>query len=130
MPIFRILAFAACAALALGAGRPPLMPWPDAAQFSPGELEINVGFSISLAGAGASDPRVKAAVARTFSRLARQTGMPIEPRGAASPEHAALRIVVEQPDHKAPQQPADDERYSLDISESGARLSADRPLGV
>ena len=118
-----------CAALAFAAG-PALMPWPATAQFHPGQLEINVGFSISVAGAGAPDPRVKAAVARTFARLARQTGLPIQPRLATSPEHAALRVIVEQADHRPPQQAADNEGYSLVISESGSRLSADRPLGV
>ena len=127
----RAAVLAGCAAaVAFAAGPPPLMPWPVSAQFPAGAFAINAGFSISVAGAGASDPRVKAAVARTYTRLAGQTGLPIQPPLAASPEPAALRIIVEQADHHAPQRPGDDESYSLAIAESGARLSADRPLGV
>jgi hexosaminidase len=128
--VSRMLALSACAVLAVAAETPPLMPWPASAQFSDGALEITGGFSISVAGAGAADPRVKAAVARTYARLARQTGMPIQPRLVATPNVAALRVIVEQADHRPPQQPGDNERYALDIAEGGARLSADRPLGV
>src|SRR5579859_1113755 len=70
------LALLVWANLAFAAG-PPLMPWPASAEFHPGQLAIGVDFSISVAGAGAADPRVKAAVARTFIRLARQTGLPL-----------------------------------------------------
>src|SRR5581483_9675052 len=87
-------------------------------------------FSISLSGAGAADLRVKSAAERIMERLARQTGLPLLPKRPEAPEHATLRVIVEQADHKAPQQPADDESYSLSISAAGIRLSADRPLGV
>lgn len=127
---FRAWALYFGTALAVGAQTPPLLPWPASAQFPPGEVELTTGFSISLAGAGSSDARVKAAAGRTVERLARQTGMPLLPKAADSSERATLRIVVEQADHKPPQQPGDDERYSLSISEAGIRLSADRPLGV
>lgn len=127
--VFRVLA-GICASLALAAQTPPLMPWPASAQFPPGAFTIDNSFSISLSGAGATDPRVKSAAERIMERLARQTGLPLLPKHPEAPEHATLRVVVEQADHKAPQQPADDESYSLSISAAGIRLSADRPLGV
>jgi len=117
-------------ALAAAAETPALMPWPASVRFDAGEIEINVGFSVSVAGAGANDARVKAAVERVYARLARQTGLPIFPPRAGTPPPAAMRVIVEEADHRGPQQLGDDERYSLEISEAGIRLSADRPLGV
>ena len=105
------------------------MPWPESAEIRPGAVAIDTNFAISLSGAGAGDPRVKAAALRTFERLARQTGLPILPRLAAA-DHATLRIAVEQRDHRGAQQPGDDERYSLLASGEAIRLSADAPLGV
>jgi len=121
-----------CAAAALMAETPAaaLMPWPASVEVHPGTLAINAGFSVFASGGGAADARVKTAIDRLFARLARQTGLPLLPVRATSAEGAALRIVVEQGDHRGPQQLGDDERYSLEVSEAGMRLSADRPLGV
>ena len=128
--VFRALALGFGAVLGLAAQTPPLLPWPVSAQFPPGQVEINTGFSISLSGTGSKDERVKTAAARIVERLARQTGLPLLPKLADSPERAAMRIVVERADHKPPQQPGDDEGYSLGISATGIRLAADQPLGV
>lgn len=95
-----------------------------------GAVAIDSGFTISTSGVGANDPRVKDAVQRTFSRLARQTGVPILPHIARPGESATLNIVVENRDHRPPQRLGDDERYSLEVSGNGVRLSADAPLGV
>src|SRR5581483_2885004 len=53
----------------------PLMPWPSQVEMGAGSLRIGIDFSISLGGDGANDTRIKAAVIRTISRLARQTGL-------------------------------------------------------
>ena len=129
--VLRILTLSSAflVAAAFGQGSLPLMPWPVSVKTSAGAVGIDAGFSISVSGAGAGDSRVKSAVQRTFARLARQTGLPILPR-TASPESATLRVVVEQRDHRPPQQVGDNERYSLDVSEARIRLSADGPLGV
>lgn len=108
----------------------PLMPWPERVEVRPGSLAIDASFSIGLFGAGAADPRVQEAARRTLARLARQTGLPIVPREAGSASNATLRIVVEQRDHRPPQRLGDDERYSLEASNAGLRLSADTPLGA
>ena len=81
-----------------------------------------------MQGVGASDDRVRAAVVRTFSRLSRQTGVPMFPTVVKS--GGTLEIVVESRDHKGPQRLGDDERYSLEVRDGRVRLSADAPLGV
>ena len=94
-----------------------------------GNLRIGVDFSIALSGAGAGDSRVKNAVQRTITRLARQTGLPLR---AAAPlaGRVALTIAVEDHDHNGPQKLGDDESYALLISADYIRLSADGPLGA
>jgi hexosaminidase len=107
----------------------PLMPWPASLQKQPGVTAIDTTFSIAASGAGAADPRVAGAIQQIFARLARQTGLPVLPR-TAPPDRATLRIVVEQKDHRAPQRPGDDERYTLLVAQGRIRLSADHPLGI
>ncbi|MBV9158034.1 MAG: family 20 glycosylhydrolase [Acidobacteriaceae bacterium] len=109
---------------------PALMPWPASMSVQPGGVAIDSTFSISASGAGAKDPRVQDAIDRTLVRLARQTGIPVAPHAAGTNETATLRIVVEERDHRPPQRLGDDERYSLEVSGSGIRLSADAPLGA
>jgi hexosaminidase len=108
----------------------PLMPWPDSVRQQPGRVEINRNFSVSVSGVGATDARVKDAVQRVFDRLARQTGIPIRPRVVPASAGATLTVIVEQRDHRPPQRLGDDERYSLEVSNGRARISADAPLGA
>jgi hexosaminidase len=107
------------------------MPWPATLRTTPGSVDINAGFTMSLSGAGSTDPRVKAAAQRTLTRLARETGLPISAqidRPLAS--RVTMQIVVERRDHKEPQRLGDDETYSLQISGADIRLTADGPLGA
>jgi len=106
------------------------MPWPASVTTAAGSVAIDVTFSVAISGAGANDPRVKAAVERIFPRLARQTGIQTLPRIVPESNDATLRIVVEKKDHKAPQRLGDDERYSLEVSGGHIRLSSDEPLGA
>lgn len=108
----------------------PLLPWP--AEISPGTgtVAIDTNFTISVAGAGASDLRVRESVQRTFARITRQTGIPLLPHVVAPDAGATMSIVVEERDHRAPQRLGDDERYSLTVSAGHITLSADAPLGV
>ncbi len=107
----------------------PLMPWP--AQVTPhdGNLRIGVDFSIVVSGAGGGDARVKAAVQRTMSRLARQTGLPL-PAAPRQTDQAVFNAAVEKRDHNAPQKLGDDESYTLIVSADRVHLSAEGPLGV
>lgn len=108
-----------------------LMPWPSSVTAQTGAVEINTSFSVSLAGAGATDPRVSDNVQRLFDRLTRQTGIPLLPPHTFGPnESATLSIIVEQRDHRPPQRLGDDERYSLQAANGRIRISADAPLGA
>jgi hexosaminidase len=114
------------------------MPWPVSVSAAPGVCDINAGFSISLSGAGSSDPRIKAGAQRTLARLARQTGLPISipisgktaTTIAPVAERATMRVIVERRDHKEPQRLGDDESYSLQIVGDHIQLSSDGPLGA
>ncbi len=108
----------------------PLMPWPTSVTEQPGGVQIDIAFTISLSGAGATDTRVKDAVGRIFGRLARQTGIPIRPHEVKANEGPILNVIVEQRDHRSPQRLGDDERYSLEVSGGHAKVSADVPLGA
>jgi hexosaminidase len=102
------------------------MPWPASITQQNGSLRVTGSFSIAATGDGANDSRIQAAIARTYSRLTRQTGIPfIGP--AATP---SLLIIVESKDHKEPQKLGDNERYALAVSAAQARISGDTPLGA
>jgi hexosaminidase len=107
----------------------PLMPLPRSVAPGSGSLDINGDFSIAVSGAGAPDDRVRASVERTFTRIQRQTGIPLR-RVVATGQQASLRIVVDKRDHRAPQKLGDDESYSLEVANGQARLSAPMPLGA
>lgn len=106
----------------------PLMPMPASVATQAGYLPITTEFSVSVAGAGAYDSRVLTSVQRLFAQIARQTGIPLLPK--VVPNGGTLQIVVESRDHRGPQRLGDDERYSLQITAAGVRLSADAPLGA
>jgi hexosaminidase len=126
-----LLTLAACASSALlSAQTLPLMPLPASVRESPGAVEITPAFTLSVAGAGASDVRIKLAATRTLARLARQTGIPITARAPVTATNATLRIIVERRDHKAPQRLGDDESYALQSTGDHITLSADGPLGI
>ncbi len=125
------LALAFCVCAGLSAQTLPLMPWPASVRATPGSVDINAGFTVSLSGAGATDPRIKAAAQRTLARLARQTGLPISTRiDRPLANRVTLQVVVERRDHKEPQRLGDDESYSLQVSGDHVLLSADEPLGA
>jgi hexosaminidase len=102
------------------------MPWPASITRQSGVLPVTASFSITASGDGATDPRVPPAIARTYRRLTRQTGIPF----AAASATPSLLIIVESKDHKPPQKLGDNERYSLTVSAGQARISADFPLGA
>jgi hexosaminidase len=112
--------------------QPALMPWPAKLEItSPAQfLRIEPSFSAATSGPGAADPRVRPAVLRALHRLARQTGVFVPEKLADAPQQVTLLVTVENGDHAAPQQLGDNERYSLVITNSQAKLVAEAPLGV
>ena len=108
----------------------PLMPWPARITTpASGAVNIDANFILTISGAGAADPRVKAAAQRTLARLARQTGLPIRTNRPFE-GRVVLQIIVERCDHKDPQKLGDDESYALKAASGGVQLTADGPLGV
>jgi len=108
----------------------PLMPWPASITTQQGAVVIGPGFSVATSGSGARDPRVQAAVQRVFDRLSRQTGMPLLPRIVRPEDRPTLEIVVEEKDHRPPQQADEDESYSLEARDNCVRIAATKPLGA
>ncbi len=106
------------------------MPWPASLTLGSGSVAIDPNFSVSLTGAGSSDPRVQAAALRLFDRLYHQTGIRVLPRLTPAGTPATLTILVENKDHRPPQKLGDDERYSLIAADNRIRLSANSPLGA
>jgi hexosaminidase len=108
----------------------PLMPWPASITMSSGSIAIDAKFSVAVSGLGAADPRVQLAVQSLYSRLARQTGLPILPPQPGSSSNPTLVITVAAADHAAPQRLGDNEKYSLSIGDGHVTLAAEQPLGV
>ena len=107
------------------------MPWPAKLEVaSPAQfLRLEPTFTAAIAGPGAGDPRVRPAVLRALHRLSRQTGIFVA-ETVAGTDQATLLVIVQSKDHAAPQQLGDNERYSLTVTNSQAKLVAEAPLGA
>jgi hexosaminidase len=102
------------------------MPIPAKLQAGSGQWVVQQGFTISIT--GADDSRVHAASQRFVEHLSRSTGIPLHYL-SAQPEQATIAIHCERAGEKV-QKLGEDESYVLDVTESGAKLSAPTPLGV
>ena len=103
-----------------------LMPVPAKIEAGSGYWVVQPGFTISLS--GADDPRLRSAAQRFVDHLSRATGIPLTYL-SAEPERATLAIRCEHPGEKV-QKLGEDESYALNVTETGARLSAPTALGV
>ncbi|MGB6499264.1 MAG: family 20 glycosylhydrolase [Candidatus Acidiferrum sp.] len=103
-----------------------LMPVPASVQIGSGHLPIDASFSVSLT--GYKEPRLDRAVERFLHRLSQETGIPLN----AKPNAASKAALVIHTDHanKEIQELGEDESYSLEVSPTGAQLSAANPLGI
>jgi hexosaminidase len=132
---FRFLvasAFVLVAPTLLAQVQTALMPLPAKLEMTspPQLLRLGPTFSAAITGPGAVDPRVRPAVLRALHRLSRQTGVFVAEKVSDGAEQVTLLVTVEKSDHAAPQQLGDNERYSLVVTSSQARLVAEAPLGV
>ncbi len=132
---FRFLvasAFVLVAPTLLAQVQTALMPLPAKLEMTspPQLLRLGPTFSAAITGPGAVDPRVRPAVLRALHRLSRQTGVFVSEKVSDGAEQVTLLVTVEKSDHAAPQQLGDNERYSLVVTSSQARLVAEAPLGV
>jgi len=103
-----------------------LMPMPSYYQLTSDQMAIEQSFSVALT--GHQEERLESAVQRFLRDLSRRTGMPLTAQ-PVDPAQAKLLIHTDQAS-KEVQEPGEDESYSLEVTPSGARLSAPNPLGT
>jgi hexosaminidase len=103
-----------------------LMPLPSSVQIGAGRLLVDSSFSVGLT--GYTEPRLERAVERFLRQLSRQTAIPL----AGKPSAAAKVVFVIHTERagKEIQELGEAESYVLEVSASGAKLSAPTPLGT
>jgi hexosaminidase len=128
--MFRLLVFAALVAGSqpwARAAAPALMPLPLQMEARSGKLAIGVDFSV--AASAFTDARLDAAMRRLGARVARQTGLPML---LAKPANASAATLIVECAAAGPAYPTlgEDESYTLDVTESNARLKAPTVTGA
>ena len=104
-----------------------LMPWPAKVQMGSGQLVVDPSFSVTLT--GYENALLQRAADRFLSDLRRQTGMgPLNMKDASG--SAATLVIQAGHAAKAVQELGEDESYSLEVTTSGATLSAPNSLGI
>ncbi|HEU0367585.1 MAG TPA: beta-N-acetylhexosaminidase N-terminal domain-containing protein, partial [Candidatus Acidoferrum sp.] len=98
-----------------------LMPQPADVNLGSGALKIDVSFTIALA--GHTEPRLDRAATRFLAQLQRQSALLFAPQPSRS---AAKATLVIHTDHasKDVQELGEDESYTLEVTTSGAKLTA------
>ena len=124
-----ILAVMLCGVFVSGAEAQSLnlMPMPAKVQTGTGQLVIDPNFSVSIA--GHHEARLDRAVELFLTQLRQQTGMP--PIDMKVTDSATATLVIQAAGGtKAVQELGEDESYRLDVTSSGARLTAPTTLGA
>jgi hexosaminidase len=103
-----------------------LIPLPASARSGAGNLGVDSSFSVAFT--GHTEPRLERAGERFLRQLARQTGLPL----ALKPAKTGRATLVIQADHasKEIQEVGEDESYVLEVTATGAKLTAPTPLGA
>jgi hexosaminidase len=103
----------------------PIMPLPAHATQGTGSLSINAGLKVKLD--GYTEPRLERARDRFLAHLAAETGiLPIPAQPGDRPT-----LVIKTTSASAPvQQLGEDESYHLEVTPTGATLTAPNPLGT
>ena len=97
---------------------------PAGVQVGTGQLPINQLFSVAVT--GGRDASLDGSVQRFVTQLSRQTGIPFRPKPGAVP---TLQIHADH-SRQAIQKLGEDESYELNVTDSGAKLTAPTSLGV
>jgi hexosaminidase len=107
---------------------PPInvMPMPATATLGAGRLVVSQTFSVGIA--GSSEPRLDRAAQRFLRDLGRETGYFLS-APLANENHATLTIHADHAS-KPVQELGEDESYVLEVSSTGAKVTAPNPLGV
>ena len=103
-----------------------LMPVPANVQAGSGSLRVDSSFSVTLS--GYSEARLDRAVERFLRQLARQTALPLLLKSGKNPK--ATLVIQTEHASKEIQEVGEDESYVLEVSASGAKLTAPTPLGT
>src|SRR5436853_795618 len=103
-----------------------VMPMPSDLQLGSGQLSIDQSFSIALT--GYSEARLEHAAHRLIADTCGRTGMPLKAQ-IVEGGNGSLVIYTDQPSQEI-QEPGEDESYTLEVTPSGAKLSALNPLGT
>lgn len=101
-----------------------LMPMPSSVEIGSGQLAVDRTFSVSIT--GFHDASLDRGVQTFLRQLSRQIGVPFWPKPGTAP---ALVIHADHGRERV-QKLGEDESYELDVTSSGAKLSAPNPLGV
>ena len=103
-----------------------LMPVPSSVQIGAGALPVDSSFTVGFT--GYTEPRLDRAVQRFLRQLSPQTGFP----QGLKPSTGSKPVLVIHTDHasKEIQELGEDESYVLEITATGAKLSAPTPLGA
>ena len=103
-----------------------LMPVPSSIQIGAGALPVDASFSVGFS--GYTEPRLDRAVQRFLRQLSRQTGIPL----GLKPITGSKPVLVIHTEHasKEIQELGEDESYVLEVTATGAKLSAPTPLGA
>jgi hexosaminidase len=103
----------------------PLIPLPATAVEGTGSLSVDHGLQVVLE--GYTEPRLERARARFLDTLSREIGT----SGVPPQPVAGGKLVIKTAGPSAPvQQLGEDESYHLEITTTGAQLTAPTPLGV
>jgi len=103
-----------------------LMPVPAKVQVGSGGLKIDAGFTVAIT--ERTDARLTSAAERFVERLAKQTGLllPMKPANGTK----ATLVVRTDHDSKPVQELGEDESYVLEVTSSGANITAATDLGA
>jgi hexosaminidase len=101
-----------------------LMPMPASADAGSGQLLVDRTFSVSVT--GFHDASLDRGVQTFLVQLSREIGVPFWPK----PDTVPAMVIHADHGRERVQKLGEDESYELDVTSSGARLSAPNPLGI
>ena len=104
-----------------------LMPYPSSVKLGNGSLRVDATFSLVFT--GYTEARLDRAGTRFLTQLAKQTGLLVSQKIVSKGATATLTVHVDHAS-KEVQELSEDESYTLEVTPSGAKISAPNPLGA